>query len=212
MVRRYAQGAEVGPRGTSFRVWAPARKKVELVVDGAHALTRALQYESNGYFSIEVDVGVGALYRYRLDGGDAFPDPASRFQPEGPHGPSQVVDPSQFAWTTNAWRCEPLHRHILYETHIGTFTREGTWASATEALPFLVDIGVTLLEIMPIAGFPGRFGWGYDGVDWYAPAHIYGTPDDVRRFVDRAHALGLGVILDVVYNHIGPNGNYLPQY
>lgn len=212
MTRRYAQGAEVGPRGTSFRVWAPARKKVELVASGPHASTRALQSEPGGYFSIEAPLPVGTLYRYRLDGGDLFPDPASRFQPEGPHGPSQIVDPRSFAWTDRAWRCDALHRNVIYEMHVGTFTREGTWASATEALDYLVGLGVTLLEIMPIAEFPGRFGWGYDGVNWYAPAHIYGAPDDVRRFVDRAHALGLGVIVDVVYNHVGPNGNYLAQY
>ena len=202
----------MGPRGTSFRVWAPKRKKVELVVESGERTTHALKHETDGYFSIEAPVPVGALYRYRLDDGDLFPDPASRFQPEGPHGPSQVVDAARFAWTDQAWRCEPLHRHVIYETHIGTLTREGTWAAAMQTLEHLAGVGVTLLEIMPIAEFPGRFGWGYDGVGWYAPAHIYGTPDDARAFVDRAHALGLGVILDVVYNHLGPSGNYLPQY
>ena len=137
---------------------------------------------------------------------------ASRFQPEGPHGPSQVVDHTRFAWTDANWRGCTLEGQVLYEMHIGTFTPEGTWRAAAERLEALRDIGITLLEIMPIAEFPGKFGWGYDGVDWFAPTRLYGEPDDVRAFIDRAHALGLGVILDVVYNHIGPDGNYLREF
>ncbi|HEX7665633.1 MAG TPA: alpha-amylase family glycosyl hydrolase, partial [Polyangiaceae bacterium] len=213
MTRRFAQGAEVRENGTHFRVWAPKRSKVELVLEGKHGDVLQLQKEKQGYFSVLApDVRAGARYKFRLDGGDSFPDPASRFQPEGPHGPSEVVDPKTYAWTDVSWKGAPLAEQVLYEMHVGTFTEEGTWAAAMEDLNALVDLGVTMLEIMPIAEFPGAFGWGYDGVDWFAPAHIYGSPDDLRRFVDRAHALGLGVILDVVYNHFGPNGNYLTQF
>ena len=155
----------------------------------------------------------GTLYRYRLDGGDTpFPDPASRFQPQGPHGPSQVIDPGAFTWTDEAWRGCGLEGQIIYEMHIGTFTPAGTWAAALDKLPILADLGLTVLEVMPVADFPGRFGWGYDGVDLYAPTRLYGSPEDFRRFVDRAHALGIGVILDVVYNHLGPDGCYHKQF
>ncbi|MEO8800282.1 MAG: malto-oligosyltrehalose trehalohydrolase, partial [Polyangiaceae bacterium] len=213
MTRRFAQGAEVREDGTHFRVWAPSRSKVELLIEGAEGRVVPLEKQDLGYFAVFVpNVGAGARYRFRLDGRDSFPDPASRFQPDGPHGPSEVVDPGTYAWTDAAWKGAPLADQILYELHVGTFTDEGTWAAATEDLNALVELGVTMLEIMPIAEFPGKFGWGYDGVDWFAPAHIYGSPDDLRRFIDRAHALGLGVILDVVYNHIGPNGNYLTQF
>jgi maltooligosyltrehalose trehalohydrolase len=157
--------------------------------------------------------GDGSRYRYRLDlDNRLYPDPASRFQPEGPHGPSQVVDPSRFAWTDGAWKGTPRAGQVIYEMHIGTFTGEGTWAAAVREFPELVACGITLLEVMPVADFPGRFGWGYDGVDLFAPTRLYGTPDDFRRFVDQAHAAGLGVLLDVVYNHFGPDGNYLTQF
>src|SRR5262249_43740293 len=149
----------------------------------------------------------GSLYRYLLDRGPTpYPDPASRFQPDGPHGPSQVIDPSAFRWTDGAWRGRGRDGQILYELHVGTFTRGGPWRGAERGLPALADLGVTVREVMPVAGSPGRFGWGYDGVDLYAPTRLYGPPDDFRRFVDRAHAVGLGVILDVVYNHLGPDG------
>ena len=141
-----------------------------------------------------------------------FPDPASRFQPAGPHGASQVVDPSVFTWSDEDWRGVRREGRIIYEMHVGTFTEEGTWAAATARLPHLAELGVTLLELMPVAEFPGRLGWGYDGVNRFAPARLYGEPDDFRRLVDRAHALRLGVILDVVYNHIGPDGNYLREF
>ena len=194
-----------------FRVWAPVRKTVDVVLDGGE--TFPLQPEEPGYFSGFVATAhAGSRYRYRLDGGEAFPDPASRFQPEGPHGPSEVVDPAPFPWTDRDWRGIALPHQVIYEMHVGTFTKSGNWRSAREQLPQLAETGVTVLEVMPVAEFPGRFGWGYDGVQLFAPAHIYGTPDDFRGFVDRAHSLGLGVILDVVYNHIGPDGNYLPKY
>jgi maltooligosyltrehalose trehalohydrolase len=171
-----------------------------------------LEPESEGYFSgLLTTARAGQLYRLQLDSG-TFPDPASRFQPEGPHGPSQIVDPGKFRWTDAAWRGVPREGQVLYELHVGTFTQEGTWHSAMQQLPALAQLGVTVLEVMPVADFPGRFGWGYDGVNLYAPTRLYGGPDDFRAFVDCAHELGLGVILDVVYNHFGPDGNYLKHF
>jgi maltooligosyltrehalose trehalohydrolase len=202
------------PGGVHLRVWAPARRRVE-VVSGSGAIVAALAREAggSGYFSGFVEgMAAGALYRFRLDGGEAFPDPASRFQPEGPHGPSQVVDPAAYRWRDAGWRGAAREGQAIYEMHLGTFSPEGTWAAATRRLPDLADLGVTMLELMPVAEFAGRFGWGYDGVDLFAPTRLYGQPDDFRRFVDRAHELGLAVILDVVYNHLGPDGNYLEQF
>jgi maltooligosyltrehalose trehalohydrolase len=214
--RRLPIGAEMHPgRGVYFRVWAPRRRTVHVVLeDGPGAKSDIpLTAERDGYFSgWAATAGAGTLYRYRLDGSNLYPDPASRFQPQGPHGASQVVDPNAFSWTDRAWRGCGLEGQIIYELHIGTFTREGTWAAAMERLPALADLGVTVLEVMPVADFPGRFGWGYDGVDLYAPTRLYGTPDDFRRFVDQAHALGIGVILDVVYNHLGPDGCYVREF
>jgi len=174
----------------------------------------ALSREASGYFSGHVaGAAAGARYRFRLDDeSTTFPDPASRFQPEGPHGSSEIVDPTTFAWEDDDWPGLSLTGQVLYEMHIGTFTPEGTWLSAAKALERLKDLGITAIEMMPVAEFPGGFGWGYDGVDLFAPSHLYGTPDDLRRFVARAHALGLGVILDVVYNHFGPDGCYLKSF
>ena len=211
--RRLPVGAEVLPGGgVHFRVWAPRRKRVEVIVEkGAPA---ELSSEEAGYFSgIASDAAAGSLYRFRLDGeSELYPDPASRYQPGGPHGPSQVIDPRTFPWTDVAWRGVRLPGQVIYEMHFGTFTREGTCKAAMEQLPELAECGITVLELMPVAEFTGRFGWGYDGVDLYAPTRLYGEPDDLRRFVDRAHSLGIGVILDVVYNHLGPDGNYVPSF
>jgi maltooligosyltrehalose trehalohydrolase len=195
-----------------FRVWAPRRKRVEVVIEGSRAL--ALESEEGGYFSGVVEFArPGMQYRFRLDHGDRlFPDPASRFQPEGPHGPSQIVSGSAYRWNDDGRKGVRIEGQVITEMHIGTFTLEGTWNAARELLPDLAATGITLIEVMPIAEFPGMFGWGYDGVDLFAPTHLYGTPDDFRAFVDRAHALGLGVILDVVYNHFGPDGNYLKEF
>jgi maltooligosyltrehalose trehalohydrolase len=204
-------GAEVVDGGVRFRVWAPARREVAVAIDGGgeHPLTR----EEGGYFSgVVAAAREGTRYRFRLDGGDAFPDPASRFQPEGPHGASQVIDPARFRWSDQAWRGIDLRGRVIYEMHIGTYTPVGTWRAAIAHFGELADLGINVLEVMPVADFPGRFGWGYDGVDLWAPTRLYGEPDDFRRFVDAAHAHGLGVILDVVYNHLGPDGNYLAQY
>src|SRR5262245_20608963 len=214
--RRFPVGAEVlAEGGVHFRVWAPRRREVDVVLEGGPGSPGGvpLAAEGDGYFSGRVaPARAGTRYRLRLDGGDAYPDPASRFQPDGPHGPSQVIDPAAFRWTDADWPGVTPEGQVLYELHVGTFTKEGTWDAAARHLPALADLGVTVLEVMPVAEFPGRFGWGYDGVGLFAPTRLYGTPDDLRRFVDRAHAAGLGVILDVVYNHVGPDGNYLEQF
>jgi maltooligosyltrehalose trehalohydrolase len=212
-LRRLPVGAEPQPGGgVHFRVWAPAAHEVALELEGQPP--RALSAEPGGYFSALVaEADAGACYRYRLDRQEnALPDPASRFQPEGPHGSSEVVDPARFAWSDGDWTGVPRERLVIYEIHVGTFTPEGTWAAAIAQLPALAELGITCVEMMPVAEFPGRFGWGYDGVDLFAPTRLYGAPDDLRRFVDRAHSFGLAVILDVVYNHLGPDGNYLKSF
>jgi maltooligosyltrehalose trehalohydrolase len=220
LLRRLPVGADVQADGrVHFRVWALSRQSVAVVLEGApgyrsgsRALAVPLAPEGAGYFSGEVpEAGAGSLYRFRL-GDESYADPASRFQPEGPFGPSQVIDPDTFAWTDRHWRGPALDGNVVYELHVGTFTPEGTWAAASEELPRLAELGVTVLELMPVNEFPGRFGWGYDGVNLFAPTRLYGRPDDLRGFIDRAHALGLAVILDVVYNHLGPDGNFLPQF
>ncbi|HEX4947385.1 MAG TPA: malto-oligosyltrehalose trehalohydrolase [Blastocatellia bacterium] len=218
--RRLPVGAEYYPnQGTHFRVYAPQCRTVEVVIESGTGLSGkaesfALEAESTGYFSGQVAAAAaGTLYRFRLDGGEKlFPDPASRFQPQGPHGASLVVDPHTFEWSDHQWRGCGIRGQVIYEMHVGTFTPEGTWAAATEQLPELAALGITVIEMMPVADFPGRFGWGYDGVNLFAPTRLYGEPDDLRRFIDRAHAVGIGVILDVVYNHLGPDGNYLKEF
>jgi maltooligosyltrehalose trehalohydrolase len=212
--RRLSAGVELlGHEGGHARVWAPGRQSVEVVADGKRSQSWSLARESDGFFSgLLPGAAAGDRYWYRLDGELLRPDPASRFQPDGPHGPSMIVDPSAFGWTDRGWRGIEADAHAVYEMHIGTFTPEGTWAAAAAELPALADLGITVIEMMPVADFAGRFGWGYDGVDLYAPTRLYGTPDDLRAFVDRAHALGLGVILDVVYNHLGPDGNFLADF
>jgi maltooligosyltrehalose trehalohydrolase len=211
-IRRLPIGAEPQTDGgTHFRVWAPAAGAIAVDIEGGGSAP--LAGEADGYFSGLVGgVGAGARYRLRIDGERMLPDPASRYQPDGPHGSSEVIDPAGFAWTDGAWRGVPQERLVIYEMHVGTFTPEGSWAAAMAHLPTLAETGITCIEMMPVADFPGRFGWGYDGVDLYAPTRLYGRPDDLRRFVDRAHGLGVAVILDVVYNHIGPDGNYLKAF
>ncbi|HKO56646.1 MAG TPA: malto-oligosyltrehalose trehalohydrolase [Thermoanaerobaculia bacterium] len=207
--RRRAIGAEIADGGVHFRVWAPSRRKVAVVIgDRDHPLDA----EQGGYFSGLVQgAGAGTLYRFRLDDErEAYPDPASRFQPDGPHGPSQVIDSSHRPAT--GWKGVDPDDLVIQELHIGTFTGEGTWKAAMEKLPLVAEVGINLLELMPVAEFPGRFGWGYDGVDMWAPTRLYGTPDDFRAFVDAAHGLGMGVILDVVYNHFGPDGCYVTKF
>jgi maltooligosyltrehalose trehalohydrolase len=213
--RKYPIGATIVHNGVHFRVWAPKRKQIEvLLTEGPGAPDSVLlQRQTNGYFE---GVAAGARhatrYRFRPDAQEAsFPDPSSRFQPDGPHGDSQVVDP-QFPWTDQAWQGPQLIGQVLYEMHIGTFTREGTWDAAAAQLAELSSAGITAIELMPVADFPGRFGWGYDGVNLFAPTWLYGAPEHFRAFVDTAHSHQVAVILDVVYNHLGPDGNYLRQF
>lgn len=218
--RKYPVGAELRPgHGVHFRTWAPAARSVsvEIFADAGDNVLQTVPLTSEpaapGYFSgivPEPHGRAGARYKLRLDG-RSFPDPVSRWQPDGPHGVSVVVNPS-FPWTDQAWRGRPAEELVIYELHLGTFTREGTWQAAMAELPELARIGITMIEVMPIAEFPGKFGWGYDGVSLFAPTRLYGTPDDVRAFIDRAHALGVMVVLDVVYNHLGPDGNYLREF
>ena len=210
--RDYPLGAQVTDRGVTFRCWAPKPRLVEVIVEPqgkACGLTR----DSDGYWTgIVPEASAGMTYRYRLDGKDLYPDPCSRFQPEGPHGPSLIVDARAFAWSDQKWPGLVMRGQVIYEMHIGTFTPEGTFDAAIARLDALKELGVTTLEVMPVAEFPGRWNWGYDGVGLYAPAHVYGDPDSLKRFVNEAHRRELGVILDVVYNHVGPDGNYLPAF
>lgn len=210
--RRLSGGVELlGSRTAEVRVWAPRCRRVEFVIDRgeSHELTRG----EDGMFERTVSgVSAGTRYWFRLDGDRLRPDPVSRFQPDGPHGPSEVVDPDAFKWTDQAWAGVKPAGQVLYEMHVGTFTPQGTWTAAANELDALADLGITVIEMMPVGDFAGRFGWGYDGVNLYAPTRLYGTPDDLRAFIDRAHVAGLGVILDVVYNHLGPDGNYLEEF
>lgn len=205
-------GAIVAGDAVRFRCWAPERTQVEVLLEGGPAV-HPMQREDNGYWSTEVrGVRAGMTYRYRLDGRAAYPDPCSRFQPSGPHGPSLIVDPAAYRWQDEGWGGVKMRGQAMYELHVGTFTTEGTLDAASAQLAALKDLGITVVEVMPVAEFPGRWNWGYDGVGLYAPAHVYGDPEALKRFVGAAHRLGLGVILDVVYNHLGPDGNYLPAY
>jgi len=202
-------GAWPEGRGVRFRVWAPERRSVSLVLE-APASERPLEAEVGGYWTTLVpDLPPGTLYRYRLDGDGPFPDPASRFQPQGVHGPSAVVAADAYPWADRGWTGVPLDDLVVYELHVGTFTPAGTLAGVGERLDHLVDLGVSAIELMPLADFPGTRNWGYDGVDLFAPSRAYGSPDDLRRLVDESHSRGLAVHLDVVYNHLGPDGAYL---
>ncbi|MFO7178837.1 MAG: alpha-amylase family glycosyl hydrolase, partial [Pseudomonadota bacterium] len=192
-----------------FSVWAPKATTVDLVSAGKRF---PLERGENGMFEADVaGLGPGHDYAFSVDRGDPRPDPRSRFQPYGVHGPSRVPDP-HFTWTDRRFQPPPLAGGLIYELHVGTFSAEGTFDGAIARLDHLVDFGVTHVELMPVAEFPGARGWGYDGVDLYAPHHAYGGPTGLKRFVDACHARGLAVLLDVVYNHLGPNGNYLSVY
>ena len=209
---RLPLGACVSPDGTHFRLWAPKPDQVEVVLEST-GTSRRLEKDGAGYWSgLITEAKAGMAYRYRLGGTHFLPDPCSRFQPEGPHGPSLIVDPADYRWRDEAWRGIRMQGQVIYELHIGTFTPDGTFDSAIKELDELKRLGITVIEVMPVAEFPGRWNWGYDGVGLYAPAHVYGDHEALKRFVDEAHARGLAVILDVVYNHLGPDGNYLPSY
>ncbi|HYO23359.1 MAG TPA: malto-oligosyltrehalose trehalohydrolase [Lacipirellulaceae bacterium] len=216
-MRSTPAGAEAGPDGVDFRVWAPRRKRVQVVLvdrNGDECSRHDLQAEEQGYFAgLVPHAKAGDLYWFVLDDeSKRYPDPASRHQPQGVHGPSEVVDWRSYGWQDEQWSGAELRGQVLYELHVGAFTPEGTFAAAMDHVAHLRDLGVTLIELMPVAEFQGDFGWGYDGVCWFAPTRLYGRPDDFRAFVDHAHQLGLGVILDVVYNHFGPTGNYLSAF
>ena len=196
---------------TRFTLWAPAHKQVAVSLVDQNRIVEMSPAKS-GYHTAEIaGVGPGDRYLYRLTGGNHRPDPASRYQEDGVHGPSQVVR-RQFAWSDQSWNAIPHQKFIIYELHVGTFTKDGTFCKAIDRLDELVDLGITAIELMPVADAAGRWNWGYDGVYLFAPNHNYGTPDDLKRLVDAAHTKGLAVILDVVYNHLGPEGNYLGQF
>jgi maltooligosyltrehalose trehalohydrolase len=194
----------------SFRLWAPNANQVELKIGSDFfGMTRG----DGNWWRTEIPLAkTGIDYAFVLDGGEPVPDPRSPWQPNGIHGPSRTVDHGAFSWTDKRWQAKPLSSAIVYELHVGTFTPQGTFIAAIDKLDYLVDLGVTHIELMPVAEFSGTHGWGYDGVDLYAPHHAYGEPDDLKRLVDATHARGLAVILDVVYNHLGPAGNYLARF
>jgi malto-oligosyltrehalose trehalohydrolase len=209
-------GAELTPDGrVRFRLWAPAAHQVELVLHDSAGHSRALAMAAQAGGGFELVTGearVGSRYRYRIDGKTEVPDPASRCNPEDVHGPSEVMDPSAFKWEDDDWRGRPWHEAVIYELHVGTFSPEGTFAGAMRKLDHLVELGVTVIELMPLADFPGKRGWGYDGVLPFAPESSYGTPEELKALILAAHRRGIAVMLDVVYNHFGPEGNYLHLY
>ncbi len=192
-----------------FCVWAPRPVKVDLLLpDGRHPMTR----DVNDWWHVCADVEPESAYAFSLDGGDPRPDPQALRLPDGPHGWSQLYDPDEFVWTDGSWTGVELSSAVIYEMHVGTFTEAGTLDAAAERLTHLVDLGVNLVELMPLAPFPGDRGWGYDGVAPFAVHETYGGPDALQRFVDAAHSMGIGVCLDVVYNHLGPDGNYFAEF
>jgi malto-oligosyltrehalose trehalohydrolase len=217
LVHRMPFGAEPGAEGAvRFRLWAPDANRVDLCLEhvggGASPRPLAMAPETRGWFALTTaEARSGSRYRYRINDGMQVPDPASRFQPEGVHGPSEVIDPGAYRWKSE-WQGRPWEEAVVYELHVGTFTAGGTFASARDRLPHLAGLGITAIEVMPVAAFAGSRNWGYDGVLPYAPHAAYGRPDEFREFVDAAHGHGLMVLLDVVYNHFGPEGNYLHTY
>src|SRR5262249_27251796 len=206
--------AVTGHEQVTFRLWAPAASTIELCLearDGEHMLPMAAQ--TDGWFELEHNGAAPPVrYRYRIDGKLRVPDPASRYNPLDVHGASEVVDPLAFEWTDADWRGRPWSEAVIYELHGGPFTDEGTFRGVEARLDYLAELGVTAVELMPVADFPGRYGWGYDGVLAFAPEAAYGPPEDLKRLVQAAHGRGLMVLLDVVYNHFGPEGNYLHAY
>lgn len=196
-----------------FRVWAPFRKNIELRLLGNNDRLVSLEKDGDGYWSAIVqDVGPGVRYLYRIDGELDRPDPASRCQPEGVHGPSTVVDHAAFRWKDRAWKGLPLRKYVLYELHVGTFTPEGTFEAIIPRIRALKELGITAIELMPISPFPGTRNWGYDGVYPFGVQQSYGGPEGLKRLVDACHREGIAVVLDVVYNHLGPEGNYLAEF
>lgn len=207
-------GAIVTQNGTLFRVWAAACETLELELETQGSVDYySMTRDADGFFELFVpSAAANSRYRYRLPGDRCRPDPASRFQPEGVHGWSQVIDAEQFEWTDQAWHGVAKQSLVIYELHVGTFTKLGTYRAAIDRLDELADLGINAVELMPVADSAGKWNWGYDGVNFFAPRHTYGTPDEFREFVNAAHARGMAVLLDVVYNHFGPEGNYLRDY
>lgn len=203
-------GAELRPDGrVRFRLWAPSHAVINLELDGAAELL-VMQASGDGWHELITDrARSGTRYRFMLPDGLRVPDPMSRYQPEDVHGPSEVIDPASFVWRDTDWQGRPWEEAVVYELHVGTFTPEGTFCAAIGKLDHLAALGITAIEIMPIADFPGRWNWGYDGVLPYAPDSNYGRPEDLKALVEAAHKRNLMVLLDVVYNHFGPEGNYL---
>jgi maltooligosyltrehalose trehalohydrolase len=202
-------GARLTADGASFHLWAPAAKRVDLLLDKPHPLRRG----EDGWFAADIPgIAAGARYTFRIDDEIDVPDPASAFQPDDVFGPSEVVDHSRFRWRATDWRGLPWHETVLLEAHVGAFTPEGTYRAMIDKLDHLVAAGITALELLPLADFAGSRNWGYDGVLWYAPDSAYGRPEDLKALIDEAHLRGLMVFLDVVYNHFGPEGNYLGRY
>jgi maltooligosyltrehalose trehalohydrolase len=203
-------GARLNPEGTTFRLWAPAAQRVDLLLEQQrHPLTSC----KHGWFEANVPgAGAGTRYRFRIDDEIDVPDPASAFQPDDVFGPSEVIDPANYTWRAKDWRGRPWHETVLLEAHVGTFTREGTYRAMIDRLDHLAETGITALELLPLADFAGSRNWGYDGVLWYAPDSAYGRPEDLKLLIDEAHLRGLMVFLDVVYNHFGPEGNYFGRY
>jgi len=204
---------QFGPRlttgGAQFRLWAPSAKRVDVLLEKPHALTRV----KDGWFSADIaSARPGTRYRFRIDDEIDVPDPASDFQPEDVFGPSEVINHAAFAWQATDWRGRPWQEAVIVEAHVGTFTAQGTYRAMIDRLDHLVETGITVLELMPLADFAGSRNWGYDGVLWYAPDSAYGRPEDLKTLIDEAHRRGLMVMLDVVYNHFGPEGNYLGRY
>jgi malto-oligosyltrehalose trehalohydrolase len=202
-------GAQLTVDGAAFRLWAPGAERVDLMLEKPYPLTRG----EDGWFSTEISgAKAGTRYRFRIDGEIDVPDPASHFQPDDVFGPSEVIDHASYSWRASDWRGLPWHETVLLEAHVGAFTREGTYRAMVDKLDHLTETGITALELLPLADFAGRRNWGYDGVLWYAPDSAYGRPDDLKALIDAAHLRGLMVFLDAVYNHFGPEGNYLGRY
>jgi maltooligosyltrehalose trehalohydrolase len=202
-------GATLTADGASFRLWAPAAKRVDLLLDKSHPLRRG----KDGWFSADIPgIKAGSRYKFRIDDEIDVPDPASAFQPDDVSGPSEVIDHRSYRWRAADWRGRPWQDTVVLESHVGTFTQQGTYRAMIDRLDHLVSTGITALELLPLADFAGARNWGYDGVLWYAPDSVYGRPDDLKALIDEAHLRGLMVLLDVVYNHFGPEGNYLGRY
>ncbi|HXP39592.1 MAG TPA: alpha-amylase family glycosyl hydrolase, partial [Candidatus Acidoferrales bacterium] len=208
-------GAEYRADGSvRFRLWAPAVHQVEISFAGVKGSKPIpLERRDQGWFELTTDAaGPGTLYYFRIDGEKEVPDPASRFQPRDVHGPSEVIDPDVFNWKDEAWHGRDWNEAVIYELHVGAFSEAGTFSAVRERLDYLAGLGITAIELMPVSDFPGRRNWGYDGVFPFAPDSTYGRPEDLKELVQAAHERGVMVLLDVVYNHFGPEGNYLGAY